>query len=194
MQATGDREPRRGEYHIDVQRSAITFRTRAVFGLLRVRGTFRLGHGTIDVAERLENSSVAATISAGSFDSGNAERDAHVVSADFLDAGRHPEIVFQGTGPSRGRDDRTTLSGRLTVHGVTRPIDLVLRRLHYEGDELAAYATVRVDRYAFDVTKARGMTGRYLTMAVEVVAKRGSGTSTSRLSSAARMASWSRRS
>ncbi|GAB3977686.1 YceI family protein [Plantactinospora veratri] len=59
-----------GTYTIDPARSVIRFDTRAVFGLLPVRGTFRIGSGTITVATPVEESTAEAEVLAGSFDSG----------------------------------------------------------------------------------------------------------------------------
>jgi polyisoprenoid-binding protein YceI len=159
--------PAKGDYLIDTERSGISFRTRAIFGLLGVRGMFRVGHGKISVADRVEDSTVEAVIPAGSFYSANASRDEHVCSSDFLDVGTYPEIVFTGDRVCGGDRGRTaTLSGKLTVRGVTRPVGLVLHRVDCDGETLTARASTRVDRYAF------GVTGRYLTLTLDIVAKR----------------------
>ena len=45
--------PRLGHYEIDVSRSRVTFRTRHMFGLGSVRGTFAIRSGSVDIAEPL---------------------------------------------------------------------------------------------------------------------------------------------
>jgi polyisoprenoid-binding protein YceI len=170
MSVTG--EPAKGEYLIDPDRSVISFTTRAIYGLLRVRGTFRVGHGKISVAEPTTASTVDVVVAAGSFDSANAERDAHVRSADFLDVDTYPEIVFRGERVDQAANGKRTLRGTLTVRGVTQQISLVLHRVDGGDQELVARATTRIDRYAFGITKAKGMTARYLTLTLDVVANR----------------------
>ena len=59
--------PLPGRYEIDTSCSAVTFRTRHLFGLAPVRGSFRIRAGTIDVAEPLADSSVHVQIDPASF-------------------------------------------------------------------------------------------------------------------------------
>ena len=54
--------PRPGRYEIDTSCSAVTFRTRHLFGLAPVRGSFAVRTGTADVAEPLADSNVSAQI------------------------------------------------------------------------------------------------------------------------------------
>ena len=62
--------PRPGRYEIDVSSSAVTFRTRHLFGLAPVRGRFAIRAGTIDVDEPLVRSSAFVQIDAASFRTG----------------------------------------------------------------------------------------------------------------------------
>ena len=48
-------------------------------------------------------SSVDVTIDAATIDTDNADRDAHIRSADFLDVEQFPTIDFRSTGPARRR-------------------------------------------------------------------------------------------
>ena len=72
--------PRPGRYEIDTSCSAVTFRTRHLFGLAPVRGSFTIRAGTIDVAEPLADSSVHVHIDPASFRTGNGQRDSAVRS------------------------------------------------------------------------------------------------------------------
>ncbi|MEU6547727.1 YceI family protein [Streptomyces sp. NPDC046859] len=170
MAASGNQLlPAAGAYEIDQAASTVRFDTRAMFGLLPVRGTFAIGHGRITVAEPADESSVDVVIEAGSFESGNQQRDDHVRSSDYLDVARHPEIGFRSQRVERSDAD-TTLYGELTVGGVTRPITVTLGTVAQEGKRMTASGTTTIDRYAFGITKAKGMTGRHLKITLEVVA------------------------
>ena len=165
MQAKQDHAPAtppRGRYEIDTSRSAVTFRTRHMFGLAPVRGTFAIRAGTVAIAEPLAGSRVAE-IETASFDTGNAQRDASVRSARLLDAGQHPVITFRS-----GRLDGQALTGTLTVRGLTRPVSLSAGQPAVAPGSFTARATTRIDRTEFGVTAYHGLARRYLDMTVEV--------------------------
>jgi polyisoprenoid-binding protein YceI len=87
-----------------------------------VRGAFKDFEGTahIDTATPA-NSKVELTIKADSIDTGVADRDAHLRSADFFEIEQHPEITFTSTNVERD-GDAWTITGDLTVKGITKPI------------------------------------------------------------------------
>lgn len=155
--------PQLGRYEIDTRSSAVSFRTRHLFGLGPVRGSFAIRAGTVDVAEPLAGSRVRAEIDAASFRTGNPVRDAAVRSARFLDAATHPVMTFASE-----RTDGSTLTGTLTVRGVTRPVTLSIERSAVAAGSFTARASTRIDRTEFGVTASRGLAGRYLDLIVEV--------------------------
>jgi polyisoprenoid-binding protein YceI len=155
--------PRPGRYEIDTSCSAVTFRTRHLFGLAPVRGSFRIRAGTIDVAEPLADSSVHVQIDPASFRTGNGQRDSNVRSEGLLDADRYPVITFR----SEDMDD-LTLTGALTVRNVTMPVSLSIEQSAVTSRSFNVHATTRIDRNEFGVTAYRGLAARYLDMTVEV--------------------------
>jgi len=155
--------PRPGRYEIDTSCSAVTFRTRHLFGLAPVRGSFAIRAGTIDVAEPLAGSSLYVQIDPASFRTGNGQRDDKVRSKRLLDAGRYPVITFR----SEGVDD-PALTGTLTVRNITMPVTLSIEQTAVRAGSFNARASTRIDRIEFGVTAYRGMAGRYLDMTVEV--------------------------
>ena len=157
--------PRLGHYEIDASRSRVTFRTRHMFGLGSVRGTFAIRSGSVDIAEPLADSAIHAEIDASSFRTGNEQRDQSVLSARFLDATRYPVISFRDGLVSA---DGTTIRGTLTVREVARPVSLSIGQVTVDGQSFTASATVRVDRTEFGVTAMRGLAGRYLDLTAEV--------------------------
>jgi polyisoprenoid-binding protein YceI len=91
----------------------------------KVRGRFAKFTGTVALDESdLTRSSVEATIDASSIDTGSAQRDDHLKSADFFDVERFPEIRFLSTRIEKVSGDRYRLTGELTIHGVTRSVAL----------------------------------------------------------------------
>jgi polyisoprenoid-binding protein YceI len=157
--------PQLGRYEIDASQSRVTFRTRHMFGLGPVRGTFAIRSGTADIAEPLADSAIDAEIDTASFRSGNRQRDQSVLSAQFLDADRFPVIAFRnGLVSADGR----TVSGTLTVREISRPVSLSISQVAMTGQSFTATATVRVDRTEFGLTAMPGLAGRYLDLTLEV--------------------------
>ncbi|GAA2079806.1 YceI family protein [Actinomadura alba] len=155
--------PRLGRYEVDAGHSTVTFRTRHLYGLAPVRGTFAIRTGTIDITEPLADSGVHVEIETASFHTGNRQRDAQVRSARFLDAGRYPVMTFVS-----GRLDGSTLTGTLTVRDVARPVSLSIESSVVAPRSFTLRATTRIDRTEFGVTASRGLTGRYLDVSLEV--------------------------
>ncbi|MGW7270917.1 YceI family protein [Streptomyces sp. NPDC054864] len=162
--------PESGTYEIDTAASTVSFRTRTVFGLFPVRGSFGISRGRITVADAVEESSVDVTVGTDSFDSGLERRDRHVTSADYLDAAEHPEIGFRSRRVTRSASEAAVLQGELTVRGVTRPVAVSIGRVALNGRRLTVEGTATIDRYAFGVTTAKGMTGRRLKIQLSVEA------------------------
>ncbi|SDD51245.1 Polyisoprenoid-binding protein YceI [Geodermatophilus telluris] len=111
-----------GDYTIDVAHTRIGIRARHAM-VTTVRGAFTdfSGEAHLDTAKP-EASSVAIRIRTASIDTGQADRDAHLRSPDFLDVERFPEMVFTSTGVEPVDDDTYEVTGDLTIRDVTRPV------------------------------------------------------------------------
>jgi polyisoprenoid-binding protein YceI len=90
-----------------------------------VKGEFAktAGKAQIDDAD-LSKSSVEVTIEAASIDTRDEKRDNHLKSADFFDVAKFPTITFKSTKVEAGKDGALTVTGDLTMHGVTKPVTL----------------------------------------------------------------------
>ena len=167
MQTTQNQQavatPQVGRYEIDTKRSTVTFRTRHLFGLAPVRGRFAIAAGTVDVTEPPTDSRVRAEIETGSFRTRNPLRNAAVKSPRFLDADRHPLMIFENE-----RCQGNVITGTLTVQGVKRPVTLSVETLAVAPGSFTARATTRIDRTEFGVTASRGLAGRYLDLVLDV--------------------------
>lgn len=141
------RLPSPGTWHID------PFHTNAQFvavhrGAGRVRGRFTRVRGTFDMATSLVHSTATVSIDAKSVHTGLAVRDRHLISAELLDVETYPDVVFEGAGLILDADGRGTLSGQLTVHGVTRTVILTVAWLgsapdpFADGEEHIAFSAV----------------------------------------------------
>ena len=112
-----------GDYTLDTSHSRLGFTARHAM-VTKVRGQFADWSGTAHVdAASPAASKVELSIKTGSIDTGSADRDGHLTSADFFDAEANPEITFVSTDVSRDGDD-WTIAGHLTIKGVTKPVTI----------------------------------------------------------------------
>jgi polyisoprenoid-binding protein YceI len=90
-----------------------------------VRGRFQTFAGAIVLDERqVERSSVEVTVRTDSIATNIAERDAHLRSADFLDAETWPEATFRSTRVEPKGENRFAVHGDLTIKDVSRAVVL----------------------------------------------------------------------
>jgi polyisoprenoid-binding protein YceI len=66
------------------------------------------------------------TINTASINTGVDGRDNHLKSADFFDVANYPTMTFTSTGITKATANHYTLTGNLTLHGVTKPITMDL--------------------------------------------------------------------
>ena len=143
-------------FALDPSHSSVEFTARhMVFS--RVRGSFTKFTLDLDIDESTNlPTSAAATIEAASIDTNVADRDAHLRSADFLDAEKFGTIAFLSTKIS-GTPSAFTIDGTLTLHGITRPVTL---RAVVDGrgkdpwgnDRIAFSASTTINRKDFGLT------------------------------------------
>ncbi|WP_183392017.1 YceI family protein [Kineococcus radiotolerans] len=124
----GSDVPPPGVWAIDVTHSTISA-TAHHLGLSAVHGRFTGFSGVVTVPEDVTRSTVQVEIDATSIDTGNAQRDEHLRSPDFLDTARFPTLTFSASGVQRGAEG-WVLAGDLTLLGTTRPVQL---QLSYAG-------------------------------------------------------------
>jgi polyisoprenoid-binding protein YceI len=110
-------------YKIDSAHSQIAFSLHQFVS--SVRGEFHRFSGTIEVdRDHPERSSVTARISVGSIDTKIQKRDHHLLSAEFFDAAKFPEITFKSRSVKRTGENSGDIIGDFTVHGVSKPMTL----------------------------------------------------------------------
>ncbi len=113
-----------GEYTIDPAHTRLGFSARHAM-VTTVRGSFKEFTGTAHIdAANPSASSVTLTIQAGSIDTGQADRDGHLVSADFFDVENNPSITFVSTKVDKVDDDTWAVTGDLTIKGSTKPVTI----------------------------------------------------------------------
>lgn len=125
-----------GTWTIDPVHSHVGFVIRHVM-VSKVRGHFTRFEGQIVTAADPLDSTAMATVDLSSIDTSNAQRDAHVRSADFFEVDTYPAMTYRSTG-IRADGDAFVVDGELTLKGVTRPVPLRLEVNGFGPDPFAA--------------------------------------------------------
>jgi polyisoprenoid-binding protein YceI len=109
-------------WNIDPVHSAIHFSVRHMV-VAKTRGRFSKWAGQISFDPRNPaGSSVQVTIEPASIDTGDAQRDGHLRSADFFDVEKFPQATFKSTRVEGNGGDQYRITGDLSIRGVTRPV------------------------------------------------------------------------
>jgi polyisoprenoid-binding protein YceI len=144
-------------WKIDPAHTAVEFAVRHLM-ITTVKGRFAGVSGVVTSDERdPANGTVDITIDAASIDTREAQRDAHLRSADFFEVETYPTITFRSRRIDQVEGDRFTLIGDLTMHGVTKEVALEVtsegRAKDPWGGERAGFtATGKVKRSEFGLT------------------------------------------
>lgn len=111
-------------WQIDPVHSYLHFSIRH-FVVSKVHGRFTKWGGAIQLdSQQPTNSKVDIQIDANSIDTGDARRDGHLKTADFFDTEKYPEITFESTKIESAGTDRYSVTGNLTIKGVSKPVTL----------------------------------------------------------------------
>lgn len=145
------------QWNLDSAHSSADFTVRHMM-VTNVRGSFGNLSGTINFdPENLGASSVDATIDISTINTGVADRDNHLRSADFFEVEKYPNITFKSTSVDVTGDDSAKITGDLTIRDVTKSVVLDVEFLGQTpspfGDTRAGFeASTKIDREAFGLT------------------------------------------
>ena len=126
--------PALSTWGLDKSHSTAEFSVRHLM-ISNVRGHFSELSGTLQYdPQHIENSAVSVAIQAGSIETRDEKRDAHLKSPDFFDTEKFPELSFYSTQWQHKNDDELLVKGDLTMHGVTREVVLTVERTPEQKD------------------------------------------------------------
>jgi polyisoprenoid-binding protein YceI len=140
-------------WSFDTSHSSIGFSVRHLM-ISKVRGHFDKWEGTFDYDESdPTRSKLSVRIDAASIDTRDEKRDAHLRSPDFFDVEKFPALTFESTGITRDGDDYV-VAGDLTIHGITRAVQLNVEGLGrvkdpWGGERVGFSASTSVNRKDF---------------------------------------------
>jgi polyisoprenoid-binding protein YceI len=165
-------------FAVDAVHSSVMFKINHM-GVTNFYGRFNEIEGSyvLDEANHA-NSTFEFTVKADSVDTNSDRRDGHLKSADFFNVAEYPNITFRSTKVAKAGDNKLTVTGNLTLHGVTKPVDVEMklfpaketRQGHRGGFE--SHFTIKRTDFGMDTYVAEGGLGDEVTILVAVEAAR----------------------
>lgn len=145
-------------WNIDPAHSAAEFKVRHMM-IAWVKGRIGGLKGVLNFDEAdPARSRVKVSADVNALNTGEAQRDGHLKSADFFDAEKYPEITFESTAVKRAGEGEFEFRGNLTIHGVTKPVSFAVEGLGAPNKDpwgnlrIGASATTKVNRKDFGLT------------------------------------------
>lgn len=156
---------------VDNVHSSVVFKINHM-GVAPFYGTFNQIEGAITTGD---SPSFQFTIPIDSIDTRNEMRDAHVKNPDFFDAEQYPTMSFESTAVETDGDDHH-VTGELTMHGVTKSIEVVITKtgeVTHErmGHVIGFETTFTVKRSDFGMDQMIGPLGDEVTLMLGFEAK-----------------------
>ena len=141
------------KYSITPQNSKIEFTGSQVVG--KHDGSFQKFNGEIDYTGQPETSHVNVTIDTGSLNADDPQLTAHLKTADFFDVAKYPTATFVSTAIKPGGDKGAshTVTGNLTMHGVTRSVSFPAT-ISATADAVNVDANFSINRRDFNINYA----------------------------------------
>jgi polyisoprenoid-binding protein YceI len=141
LRSRDDREiPVAGTYTIDPTHTSVEFIGRHLM-ITKVRGRLPDVSGTITIDDEPAHSHVEVEIQVASLDTGDTQRDDSLRSPDFFDVEHYPTITFRSMKVEPGASGTWTVTGDLTVRGVTRPVTL---EVDFDGANASPFGDERI--------------------------------------------------
>ena len=139
-------------WKLDPAHSAAEFKVRHMM-ISNVKGTFAGLSGTLtEHATDASLSGIDASIDVTTVSTGDAQRDGHLKSAEFFDAENFPTMAFKSTSVVKKGDAEYSVTGDLTIHGVTNPATFAVEGPSAPGKDpwgntrIGLFATTRINR------------------------------------------------
>src|SRR5580700_3114551 len=145
-------------WNIDPVHSVAEFKVKHMM-ISNVKGQFTRVKGVLVLdLVNLTNSRVEASVDVASIHTRDDQRDAHLKSADFLDAEKFPTLSFKSTKVTRVADGELAVAGELTIHGVTQNVVFTVEgptppaKDPWGNTRIGLSATTKISRKDFGLT------------------------------------------
>ena len=156
-----------GNWQLDPYHTQVEFSAKHL-GMMTVRGHFAEVTATADIdPSHPETSSVRVTISTASVRTNHEVRDNDIRSSNFLDVAQFPTMTFVSTSVTPAGQDKYTLTGDLTIKGMTHPVSLDVTRYGEFNDQMMGHriaygASTQINRKEFGLSFNAILDGRFV--------------------------------
>jgi polyisoprenoid-binding protein YceI len=142
-------------WKIDPAHSSADFKVKHMM-ISHIKGSFSSLSGTL-----IENtidptrSQVEASVDVSTISTGDAQRDAHLKSADFFHHEQHPVMTFKSTKVEKKGEGEYAVTGNMTLHGITKPVTFAVEgpsapgKDPYGNTRIGLSATTKINRKDF---------------------------------------------
>jgi polyisoprenoid-binding protein YceI len=113
-------------YNVDPDHTHPSFEVDHFGGLSTWRGTFKKTTGTVEIDTAAKTGTVDVVIDTATVDFAHDKLNAHVSSPEMLDVAKYPTAEYKGKFVEFANGAPKTVSGELTLHGVTKPVTLTI--------------------------------------------------------------------
>jgi polyisoprenoid-binding protein YceI len=127
-----------GTWSIDPAHSSVEFQVKHM-GIATVKGQFTEFAGTLEVGA--DEALAYGSVQVASVNTRESQRDEHLRSPDFFDAEQYPQITFRSTEIRPVDDETFRVTGDLSIHGVTRSVQL---EAVVQGSDVDPWGNTRV--------------------------------------------------
>lgn len=145
-------------WKIDPAHSSADFKVKHMM-ISHVKGSFAGVTGTLtEHATDSSLSSVDASIDLTTLNTGDAQRDGHLKSADFFDVEKFPAMTFKSTTVTKKGDGEYSVTGDLSIHGVTKAVTFAVEGPSAPGKDpwgntrIGISATAKINRKDFGLS------------------------------------------
>jgi polyisoprenoid-binding protein YceI len=145
-------------WNIDPVHSHAQFKVKHMM-ISNVKGEFTAVTGKLELnGADISKSRVEASVDATTINTREAQRDAHLKSADFFDVEKFPVLTFKSTRISKEGTDELAVQGDLSIHGVTRNVVFEVEgpsapmKDPWGNTRIGLSATTRINRKDFGLT------------------------------------------
>src|SRR5213078_5257314 len=156
-----------GTWKFDPLHTQVEFSAKHL-GMMTVRGHFAEVAATGELyPDQPERSKVEVTINTASIRTHNEQRDNDLRASNFLEVDKFPTITFKSTKVEPKSADRGTLTGDLTIKGVTHPVTLnVVKYGEFDdpmmGHRIGYAAETQINRKDFGLTFNMMLDGKFI--------------------------------
>lgn len=145
-------------------------------GFSTMRGKFNQQSGSLEYDPAAKTAVVTIEIDAASIDTGHTKRDQHLTSPDFLNVAENPSISFKSTEAGWSGDKLDSVTGDLTILGVSKPVTLKINSIHcgehpFSKKQVCGFdAEASIKRSDFGVNYGVPALGEVLDLQIELEA------------------------